>query len=48
MPLKAIIDILDELTNSGWTVRHLSEDRGINNNADASFVTEARYLLTRN
>jgi hypothetical protein len=47
MPLKAIIDVLDALARSGWTVRHVSEDRGIDNNANVSFVTEARYLLSR-
>jgi hypothetical protein len=48
MPLNAIIAVLDELAGSGWTVRHVSEDRGIDDNANVSFVTEARYLLSRN
>lgn len=47
VPYEAIIGVLNALADAGWTVRHVSEDRGINHDANASYVSEVRYLLSR-
>lgn len=47
LPLVALMPILDDLADAGWRIRHVSEDRAVNHDANKSFVTAARYLLTR-
>jgi hypothetical protein len=47
LPLAALLSVLDELAEDGWRIRHVSEDRAVDHDANASFVIEARYLLTR-
>jgi hypothetical protein len=39
--------VLDELSTDGWRLAHVSEDRGIDDGADASFVVAACFLLAR-
>ncbi len=46
-PVDAVITLLDDLASDGWHLQHVSEDRRIDDNADASFVTCARYLMAR-
>lgn len=47
VPYEGIISVLNALADAGWTVRHVSEDRGVNDDANASYVSEVRYLLSR-
>jgi len=51
LPIEGVLAILNELAKKGWSVVHVSEDRGlyagITNQTDSA-VTTARYLLTRN
>jgi hypothetical protein len=49
-PIDGALKVLNQLAAEGWSVAHVSEDRGIykglTNQTDAA-VTTARYLLTR-
>ncbi len=45
--LDAAVGLLEELARDGWRLQHVSEDRGITEHADKSFVIEARCLLER-
>jgi len=47
MPLPALLVVLDALADAGWRIQHVSEDRAVDHDANASFVTAARYLLAR-
>jgi hypothetical protein len=50
LPIEGVLKVLNELAAEGWTVAHVSEDRGLyagNTNQTDSWVTKARYLLTR-
>jgi hypothetical protein len=47
IPTAAILGLLEKLGTDDWTLTHVSEDRGIDENADQSFVIAARYLLRR-
>jgi hypothetical protein len=50
-PIDGALEILNQLTAEGWSVAHVSEDRGIykgQTNQTDSAVTKTRYLLTRN
>jgi hypothetical protein len=46
-PIDAVVTLLDDLATDGWRLQHVSEDRRIDDNADASFVTCARHLMER-
>ncbi len=50
LPIKDLLVVLNDLVQQGWSVAHVSEDRGLyagtTNNTDSS-VTTARYLLVR-
>jgi hypothetical protein len=50
LPIEAVLKVLNELAAAGWSVVHVSEDRGlyagVTNQTD-SWVTKARYLLAR-
>lgn len=51
LPIKGVLEVLDELAEDGWSVAHVSEDRGLYKgltNQTDSAVTTARYLLVRN
>lgn len=49
-PIKEVLEVLNELAEEGWSVAHVSEDRGlyegVTNRTDSA-VTTARYLLVR-
>lgn len=50
LPIEGVLKILNELAAEGWSVAHVSEDRGLyagNTNQTDSWVTKARYLLAR-
>lgn len=48
LPTAFVLDQLDRLASEErWSVLHLSEDRGIDDDASASFVLRQRYLLRR-
>ena len=50
LPMEGILSVLNDLATEGWSVVHVSEDRGIyagaTNHTDSS-VTTSRYLLVR-
>lgn len=49
-PIQEVTDTLNELADEGWSVVHVSEDRGLyagNHAASDAYVTRARYLLER-
>jgi hypothetical protein len=51
LPMEGILSVLNDLAIDGWSVAHVSEDRGVfrgQTNATDSAVTKARYLLVRN
>lgn len=48
LPIEEILRILNDLADKGWTVLHVSEDRGLYTGEDAqndAYVTRARYML---
>ena len=50
-PMAGVIEILDKLSDEGWSVLNASEDRGLNPSdfaESASVPLRVRYLLTRN
>ena len=50
VPAQAIVTLLDRYAAEGWTVAHVSEDRGVYTGADVldeSYITRIRYLLIR-
>lgn len=50
LPIEGVLKVLNELAAKGWSVAHVSEDRGLyagTTNQTDSWVTKARYLLTR-
>lgn len=46
-PWAATTRLLDDLSDDGWRLAHVSEDRGVDEGADVSFVVAARFLLAR-
>jgi hypothetical protein len=50
LPMESILAVLNDLAVEGWSVAHVSEDRGVfrgvTNQTDSA-VTTARYLLAR-
>lgn len=50
MPIQAILQQLNDLAHKGWTVMHVSEDRGLYVGEDTqndAYVTRVRYMLVR-
>jgi hypothetical protein len=50
VPIEATVSYLNKSAAAGWTVAHVSEDRGVYLGADVSdesYVTRIRYLLIR-
>ena len=51
LPIEGVLEILNELAKEGWSVSHVSEDRGVYRgatNQTDSAITTARYLLVHN
>jgi hypothetical protein len=49
-PIPEVLSLLDTLSRAGWTIVHVSEDRGLYSGEDApseSAITTVRYLLRR-
>lgn len=50
LPIQELLSVLNDLAAEGWSVAHVSEDRGVyqglTNRTDSS-VTKARYMLVR-
>lgn len=46
-PWMAVTGVLNELGDDGWQVVHISEDRGVDDGADVSFLVAARFVLAR-
>jgi hypothetical protein len=46
-PWTAVARLLDDVGNDGWRVVHVSEDRGVDDSADVSFLVAARFVLAQ-
>jgi hypothetical protein len=46
-PSAAVAHALNELSDDGWRVIHVSEDRGVDQDASVNFVTATRFFLAR-
>lgn len=46
-PWMAVTSVLNELGDDGWRVVHISEDRGVDDGADVSFLVAARFVLAQ-
>ncbi len=46
-PHHTVVRLLDELSRQGWKLIHISEDRRVDDQAQVSSVSAARYLLSR-